>query len=62
MHSAHYLFGSKPKKSTILTLNLVTKRVFAMYGICLEDGKVYIPNEAKQNIPRTRKTLHSLKE
>jgi hypothetical protein len=33
-----------------------------LYGLCLEDGKVYIPNKAKQGIPRTRKTLHSLKK
>jgi hypothetical protein len=62
MHSAHYLFGSKPKKSTILTLlNLVKKiKVFAMYGLCIEEGKVYILNKAKQR--RTKKALHFLKE
>jgi hypothetical protein len=33
-----------------------------MYGLCMEEGKVYILNKAKQSIPRTKKTLHSLKE
>jgi len=35
-------------------------KVFAMYGLCMEEGKVYILNKAKQS--RTKKTLHSLKE
>ncbi len=62
MHSAHYWLQAKEINYFDSIKFGHKEKVFAMYGLCLEDGKVYIPNIAKQSIPRTRRTLHPLKQ